>query len=152
MIAGPKPPIDERRRVRLGIVLVAANHVGPLNDDLAALVPRQMTAARIHDADADVGAAPDRTRFTRLRRHRIRCHLMGRLGHPVRLEHRRAKCGFEVVHHLRRKRRAARTDKPQMLGALRRGRGQIGACEQQLMQRRDRRIPRRPVIAGHSPE
>ena len=80
------------------------------------------------------------------------------LRHAVRFEHRRAKGFLERVHDLGRQRGAARTDEPQTLGT-----GPLGprpgsvarlarTREQQLVQRRNRRIPRDAVIARHAPE
>ena len=73
--------------------------------------------SRVHDADLHVGAGPDRSRLACAGRQRIRRHLVRGLGHAVRLEHRRAERRFEIVHHLRRQRRAARADEAQLLGA-----------------------------------
>ena len=52
LVAGPEPAIDERRGVGLGVVLVPADHVGSLDDDLAPLAGRQVPALGVHDADA----------------------------------------------------------------------------------------------------
>ena len=119
LVAGPEPAVDERRRVGLRIVLVAANDVRPLDDDLAALAGRQCVPAASMMLICDVGAAADRARLARGRRQRIRRHLVRGFGHAVRLEHRRAERRFELVHHLRRQRRAARADEAQPLGARR---------------------------------
>ena len=95
---------------------------------------------------------PDRSGLARAGRQRIGRHLVRGFGHAVRLEHRRAERRLEIVHHLRRQRRAARSDEAQLLGAGRLGRAGLDAREQQLVQRRHRRIPRRAVIARDAPE
>jgi hypothetical protein len=112
LIARPEPPVDERHGVGLGIVLVAANHVRALDDDLAALAGRQMPALGVHDADADVRASSDRSWKPRTRRQRIGRHLMSGFGHAVGFEDRRAERRLQIVHHLRRQRRAAGSDEP----------------------------------------
>jgi hypothetical protein len=58
---------------------------------------------------------------------------MGGFRHAIGLEHRRAERRLEVVHHLRRKRGAARSDESQPLGASGRSRSRVGAREQQLV-------------------
>src|SRR2546428_10976369 len=80
-IAGAKPAVNERRGVGLGIVLVAGNHVRALDDDLAAIAGPAMLALRVHDADANVGPAPDRAGLARRRRGRGGRHLVCSLGH-----------------------------------------------------------------------
>ena len=64
----------------------------------------------------------DRSGLARGRRQRVGRHLVRRLGHAVGLEHRRAERRLEIVHDLRRQRRAAGSDEAQLLGAGRLGR------------------------------
>src|SRR5262245_55644706 len=98
LVAGPEPSIRERGRIGLGVVLVTAHDVQSLNTDLAALSTSEMVTGFVEDRDAHARPRTDRTRFTRGWRQRVRRHLMRRLGHAVRLEHRRPKRGFEIGH------------------------------------------------------
>ena len=154
LIAGPEPAVGKRRGVGFWVVFVPRDDVRPLDDDLAALPRLQKLPGGVHDADADVGAASDRPRLADAGWQRIRRHLVRRLGHAVRLEHRRAKRGLELVHDLRRQRRAARSNETEAFGPGRPSRREIriGAGEQQLVQRRHCRVPRHAVIPGNPPE
>ena len=83
---------------------------------------------------------------------RVGRHLVRRLGHAVGLEHRRAECRLEIVHDLRRQRRAARPDEPELGGAGGRRRARLDARQQQLMDGRHRRVPGRAEFLGGGPE
>ncbi len=152
LIAGPKPAIDERRRVRIRIVLVPANDVRALDDDLAALTGSEVLSCRVHDADLHIGAATHRSRFAGGRRQRVGSHLMRRFGHAVRLEHRRSEGRLEIVHHLRRQRRAAGSNEPQLFRAGRLARFWIRPRKQQLVKRRHGGVPRGADVLCGAPE
>ena len=125
---------------------------GPLITTSPRSPARQVAALRVHDADLHVGPRPDRSGLARRRRQRIGRHLVRGFGHAVRFEHRRAERRFQIVHHLRRQRRAARADEAQRLGARRPALRRLGAREQQLVDRRHRRVPGDAVIARDAPE
>src|SRR5205823_6139088 len=94
LIARSEPAVREGAGVGFGIVLVATNDVRTLYHDLATFAVWKMPAARVHDADADVGSSPHGSRLPLGRRQWIGRHLMGGFGHTIRLEHRRAERGF----------------------------------------------------------
>ena len=60
-----------------------------------------------------------------------------RFGHAIRLEHRRAERGLEIVHDLWRQRGAAGANESEFGGAGGPGRARLHARQQQLVQRRD---------------
>ena len=77
---------------------------------------------------------------------------MSGLGHAIRFEHRCAKRGFEIAHHLRRKRRAARSNETQSLGACGLPGCDVVTRQQKLVQGRHGRPPGDAASPGDTPE
>ncbi len=106
----------------------------------------------VHDADPDVGSGSHGPRNARRGRQWVRGHLVRGFRHAVRLEHRRSKRSLEIVHDLRWQRRAARADEAQLFRPGRLRAALLASGQQELMDRRYRRVPGGPVLARDAPE
>ena len=117
---------------------------------LSGLSARQQRAALVDDRDLDAGSAPNRSRHARVRRQRVRRHLVARLGHAVGLEHRDAQAVLHPRHQVRRERRAAGAHKAQPFGPG--GTVFLGAHQDQLVRCGRGGEPGRPRLPRRRPE
>jgi len=146
-----EPPANEGGLVRFAVVLVAVHHVQAPHDHLARCARRQQRARLIHDRHLHAEAEADRAGLADPRRQGVAGHLVGGLGHPVRLGHRRTEDRFHAVFHHGRQRRAAGPDEAERVVPEDPGVA-VGAREQHLMHRRHGRVPGGPERIDPSPE
>lgn len=100
LVAGVKPAMGEGAGIGFGVLFVAGGDVRSADDDLADLASLEQPSTRCHDGHFRAGGCADAARLALAWRQAVGRHLMRRLGHAVRFDHRAAEGRLEFRHDL----------------------------------------------------